>query len=77
MPQTIHKKVHEVIRATKTIDENSKFGLEKDPESMSIQEIKKAIKNLEKEMKTAASNLQFERAAELRDQISKLREYLE
>ncbi|MBS4959844.1 MAG: excinuclease ABC subunit UvrB [Clostridiales bacterium] len=77
VPQTIHKKVHEVIRATKTIDENSKFGLEKDPESMSIQEIKKAIKNLEKEMKTAASNLQFERAAELRDQISKLREYLE
>ena len=68
-PQTIVKKVHDVIQITKAATEKQKFGLEKDPESMSEKELKKLIQTLDKEMKHAAMELQFERAAELRDKI--------
>ena len=75
-PQTIHKKVHEVIQATKTMTEKESLGFEKDPESMNIEELKKAIKKMEKEMKTAATELQFERAAQLRDAILELKKLM-
>lgn len=68
-PQTIQKKVHDVIQITKAATEKQKFGLEKDPESMSEAELKKLIAKTEKEMKRAAMELQFERAAELRDKL--------
>ena len=73
IPQTIKKKVHDVIQITKAATEKQKFGLEKDPESMNADELKKLIKKLEKEMKQAAMELQFERAAELRDKILELK----
>lgn len=72
-PQTIVKKVHDVIQITKAATEKQKFGLEKDPESMSEKELKKLIQTLDKEMKHAAMELQFERAAELRDKILELK----
>ena len=64
-PQTIVKKVHDVIQITKAATEKQKFGLEKDPESMS-----------EKELKHAAMELQCERAAELRDKILELKKLM-
>ena len=73
IPQTIKKKVHDVIQITKAATEKQKFGLEKDPESMNVEELNKLIKKLEKEMKQAAMELQFERAAELRDKILELK----
>ncbi len=73
-PQTIKKKVHDIIQITKTATEKQKFGLEKNPESMSAEELKQLIKKLDKEMKQAAMELQFERAAELRDKIKELKE---
>ncbi len=73
-PQTIKKKVHDIIQITKTATEKQKFGLEKDPESMCVEELKQLIKKLDKEMKQAAMELQFERAAELRDKIKELKE---
>lgn len=73
IPQTIQKKVHDVIQITKTATEKQKFGLEKDPESMSEKELKQLIQKLDKEMKHAAAELQFERAAELRDKIAELK----
>ena len=76
IPQTIKKKVHDVIQITKTATEKQKFGLEKDPESMSVEELNKLIKKLDKEMKQAAMELQFERAAELRDKILELKKLL-
>ena len=76
VPKTIEKKVHEVIQATKTVEEKQKFGFDKDPESMSKEEIQTNIKKLEKEMKRAAMELQFERAAELRDKILELKKAL-
>lgn len=75
-PQTIVKKVHDVIQITKAATEKQKFGLEKDPESMSERELKKLIQTLDKEMKHAAMELQFERAAELRDKILELKKLM-
>lgn len=75
-PQTIVKKVHDVIQITKAATEKQKFGLEKDPESMSVKELKKLIQTLDKEMKHAAMELQFERAAELRDKILELKKLM-
>ena len=73
IPQTIKKKVHDVIQITKAATEKQKFGLEKDPESMNADELNKLIRKLDKEMKQAAMELQFERAAELRDKILELK----
>ena len=75
-PQTIVKKVHDVIQITKAATEKQKFGLEKDPESMSEKELKKLSQTLDKEMKHAAMELQFERAAELRDKILELKKLM-
>lgn len=77
VPKTIQKKIHEVIQATKTVEEKQKFGFDKDPESMSEKEIQSNIKKLEKEMKRAAAELQFERAAELRDKILELKKAMQ
>ena len=76
IPKTIQKKIHDVIQITKTATEKQKFGLEKDPESMNADELNKLIKKLDKEMKQAAMELQFERAAELRDKILELKKLL-
>ncbi len=73
-PKTIVKKVHDVIQITKATTEKQKFGLEKDPESMSKKELQKLIQKLDKEMKRAAMELQFERAAELRDKVLELKQ---
>ncbi|HAJ74319.1 MAG TPA: hypothetical protein DCM49_05960, partial [Lachnospiraceae bacterium] len=48
--------------------------LEKDPESMSPAELKKLIEKLEKQMRAAAAELNFEAAASLRDQMLALKE---
>ena len=72
-PQTIQKKVHDIIQISKAATEKQQFGQEKDPESMSAEELKKLIAKMDKEMKQAALELQFERAAELRDKILELK----
>ncbi len=76
-PKTIIKKVHEIIKATVGPDEKTKFGLDKAPESMDKDELKKVITKLEKEMKQAASDLQFERAATLRDEVLEMKKHLQ
>ncbi len=73
IPKTIEKKVYDIIQATKAVDEKQKFGFEKAPESMSQKELQTQIQKLQKEMKRAATELQFERAAELRDKIEELK----
>ena len=77
VPKTIIKKVHDVIHATKAVEKKKKFEFEKDPQSMSIQQLQKEISKLEKEMKRAAINLKFETAAELRDKILELKKAME
>ena len=75
-PQTIQKKVYAIIQATEAVNEKSKFGFEKDPESMSEDELKKLLKKMDKEMKDAARDLQFEKAASLRDKIIEVKKLL-
>ena len=77
IPQTIVKKIYDIIQATKTVEQKQNFGFEKDPESMSVAELQKEIQKLEKEMKRVAIDLQFERAAELRDKIVELKKAIE
>jgi len=74
-PRSITKKIHERIRLTKDVEPTSKT-LAKDAESMSRDELVTTIKKLEKQMKQAAAELQFEQAATLRDEIGGLRKHL-
>ena len=71
-PQTIQKAVRDLISITKQI-EQEQLRFEKDPESMSRDELVKLIEKIEKQMKKAAAELDFERAAELRDEIAEIR----
>jgi excinuclease ABC subunit B len=74
-PATIIKKVHELIRMT-VAAEPTTATLQKDPESMNHEELLAAIKKVEKQMKQAAAELNFEMAAQLRDELLNLRKYL-
>ncbi|MDE6602177.1 MAG: excinuclease ABC subunit UvrB [Lachnospiraceae bacterium] len=71
-PQTIQKAVRDLISISKTIaKEEQRF--EKDPESMSREELEKLVREVEKQMKKAAADLNFEAAAELRDRMVELK----
>jgi len=74
-PQTISKRVHEIIQATVVQPEAPKktAALEKDVESMDRAELLQHIRRIEKDMRTAATDLQFERAALLRDELYKVK----
>ncbi len=75
-PRSIQKKVHDVIRATLTEEEDAedrRKSRDRDPESMTRKELEKAIQKLEKEMRRAAADLRFEEAAQYRDEIMELR----
>ena len=72
-PQTIIKDVREVIEITTVAEDKEEYNIATE-EKLPVKDIKKMIKKLENEMKDAAKNLQFERAAELRDEIQKLKE---
>ncbi len=75
-PTTIKKAVRDLISITKEAA-GAAQNLEKDPESMSTQELTKLIGKLQKQMQKAAAELNFEAAAELRDQMMELKKYLE
>ncbi|UHA71640.1 excinuclease ABC subunit UvrB [Paenibacillus sp. 481] len=72
-PQTIQKKIRGVIEATKTAETKADYDGGKSMEKLSKKDRQSLVQRLEKEMKDAAKNLQFERAAELRDALMELR----
>ena len=72
-PQTIRKKVQDVIEATKVAERKGEYVAVPDIAKMSRKEKQSLIERLEREMKEAAKNLQFERAAELRDALLELK----
>ncbi len=77
IPTTIQKSVRDLIEATKVAEEEESYYTGKDkPNLMSVEELEKLISKLQKEMKQAATDLQFERAAELRDKIEGLKKKL-
>lgn len=70
-PKTIVKEVRDSIETLKPADEEVVFGI---AESEDEYEVQNNIETLQKEMMEAAQNLQFERAAQLRDKIKELEE---
>ncbi len=75
-PQTIKKSVRDLITISVEV-ETAKEELAKDPESMSPKELKKLITKVEKNMKKAAAELNFEEAARLRDEMRELRKFIQ
>ena len=67
-PESVKKSVRAVIEATKVAEEVSDY-VGKSPLELTKKELTEYVKKLEKEMKQAAADLQFERAAQLRDRI--------
>ena len=74
-PKTIQKSVRELISISKEIAQEE-LRFEKDPESMSRKELEKLIADIDKKMKKAAAELNFELAAELRDKMIELKKQL-
>jgi len=72
-PKSIEKGIRDVIEATKVAEEEVKYGKEASKNNLSKEELEKVLQDLETEMLQAATDLQFERAAELRDKIQSLR----
>ena len=75
-PKTIQKAVRDLISISKKVAKQEKM-LEKDPESMSREELEKLVKDLNKQMKKAAADLDFETAAELRDKMIEIKKHLQ
>ena len=75
-PQTIKKAVRDLISISKEIAKEEQ-KMEKDPESMDPKELEKLIAEIQKKMKKAAAELDFETAAQLRDKMISLKKYLQ
>ena len=73
-PQTIRKAVRDLISISKEITKEQ-AAFEKDPESMNLGELRKLIGEVEKKMRRAAADLNFEAAAELRDRMLELKKH--
>lgn len=75
-PQTIKKAVRDLISISKEVAKTERI-LEKDPESMDRKELEKLIGQVQKQMKAAAADLDFETAAQLRDKMIELKKNLD
>ncbi len=71
-PTTIKKAVRDLISISKEVDKKI-YDIEKDPESMDPQELKKLIEKVKKKMNQAAAELDFETAIEMREKLADLR----
>lgn len=74
-PKTIQKSVRDLIAISKKVAAEE-MEFDKDPESMSCRELEKLIGDIQKKMKKAAAELNFEAAAEYRDKMVKLKNML-
>ena len=75
IPKTIEKSVRDLITISQKADPDQ-MKLEKDLESMSRKELEKLAQKLTKQMKKAAAELDFETAAQVRDQLMEVRKML-
>lgn len=74
-PTTIQKSVRDLISVSKKVAQ-SELEFRKEPESMSRKELEKLIADIQKKMNTAATELNFEAAAEYRDKMIELKNML-
>ena len=75
-PTTIKKAVRDLISVSKKVAEEE-LNFKKDPESMSKEELEKLIADIQKKMKQAEGDLNFELAAQYRDQMIQLKTLLQ
>lgn len=75
-PKTIQKAVRDLISISRAAEPNNTMNLEKDYESMSRKELEKVARQIEKNMHRAAAELNFEEAAQLRDQMIEVRKHI-
>ena len=77
-PYTVNKAVREVLESKKIAEQKSYYNVSRtrNPETLPLDQIMSALADIEKEMKQAARSLEFERAAELRDELSRLKKLL-
>ena len=75
-PQTIRKAVRDIISISKEVKKEETLYAEKDLESMSRKELEKLAAQIQKKMKTAAAELNFEEAVVLRDQMIEVKKVL-
>lgn len=75
-PRSIKKAVRDAIHITQAVEAGDSLQLEKDYESMDEKELKKVIDELKKRMTKAASELNFEQAAAMRDKLLEAKKYL-
>ncbi len=77
-PYTVNKAVREVIESKKIAEQKSYYNISRNrnPETLPLDQLMSALADIEKEMKQAARGLDFERAAELRDELSRLKKLL-
>ena len=74
-PTSIQKKVRDLISITEKVEQDI-GDMEKDLESMSKQELNELVKKITKQMHTAAAELNFELAAQLRDKMIEVKKQL-
>lgn len=72
VPTTVKKNVRDLIEATKAAEETETYVVNEKSDIMSAEQLEERIEKLKKEMKQAAKDLQFEKAAALRDKIAEL-----
>jgi excinuclease ABC subunit B len=75
-PTTVQKGVRDILETIKIAEDGSRYDFKASPEEMGREDIEKLLQRLEKEMKEAARELQFERAAVLRDRVQELKKRL-
>ena len=75
-PTTIKKAVRDLISVSKKVAEEE-LNFKKDPESMNREELEKLIADIQKKMKKAAADLNFELAAQYRDRMVQLKTMLQ
>ena len=75
IPRSIKKAVRDLISISRNVEKEE--GPEKDPESMNRKELESEIAKTQKQMKKAAAELDFEKAAELRDRMIMLKKHLQ
>jgi excinuclease ABC subunit B len=77
-PQTVNKAIREVLESRKIAESKSFYNVSrsKDPATMPLDQLMTALADIEREMKQAAKALEFERAAQLRDELKELKKML-
>lgn len=73
IPKTVDKQIRDIIEISSVSEEGAEYGSMEEAMEATLENIDKTLERYEKEMREASKELQFERAAQLRDKIFELR----